>query len=64
MFASKLAESGGETTETQVWLDFACGCGYLSAECHDELKKSYEVVGKMLVSMMAYPEKFAPSGIN
>ncbi len=64
MFVSKLADSDGETTETQVWLDFARDCGYLSAERHDELMKSYEEVGKMLGSMMAHPERFAPSGVN
>ncbi len=64
MFVSKLADSDGETTETQVWLDFARDCGYLSVERHDELMKSYEEVGKMLGSMMAHPERFAPSGIS
>ena len=64
MFVSKLADSDGETTETQVWLDFARDCGYLSAERHDELMKSHEEVGKMLGSMMVHPERFAPSGIS
>ena len=27
MLLSKLTESDGEATETQVWLDFACDCG-------------------------------------
>ena len=30
MFVSKLADADGEATETQVWLDFAQDCGYLS----------------------------------
>ena len=30
MFMSKLADSDAEATETQVWLDFARDCGYLS----------------------------------
>ncbi len=61
MFVSKLADSDGETAETQVWLDFSRDCGYLSVERHDELMKSYEEVGKMLGSMMAHPERFTPS---
>ena len=64
MFVSKLADSDGETTETQVWLDFARDCGYLSTERHDKLMKSYEEVGKMLGSMMVHPERFTPSGIT
>ena len=62
MFASKLADADGEATETQVWLDFARDCDYLSLERHDELLKSYEEVGKMLGSMITNPEKFLPSG--
>ena len=30
MFVSKLADSDGEATETQVWLDFCFDCGYMS----------------------------------
>jgi four helix bundle protein len=37
MLVSKLADCYGEATETQVWLDFARDCGYLSAERHNEL---------------------------
>ena len=32
MFVSKLADSDAEAAETQVWLDFAQSCGYLSQE--------------------------------
>ncbi len=60
MFVSKLADSDGEATETQVWLDFAKDCDYLLPEKHAELIKGYEEVGKMLGTMMSMPEKFAP----
>lgn len=60
MFLSKLADSDGETAETQVWLDFARDCEYLSPKRHAELLKGYEEVGKMLGTMMSMPEKFAP----
>ncbi len=60
MFVSKLADSDGETAETQVWLDFARDCGYMPINRRDELTKGYEEVGKMLGSMMAMPEKFMP----
>ena len=60
MFVSKLADADGETTETQVWLDFGRDCNYLPAERHAELFKGYEEVGKMLGAMMSVPEKFIP----
>ena len=58
MFVSKLTDADSEATETQVWLDFANDCGYLSKERHDELIIGYEDIGKMLGSMIAKPEKF------
>jgi len=58
MFVSKLADADGEAAETQVWVDFAHDCGYLSQKQHDEFIGGYEEVGKMVGGMMASPEKF------
>ena len=58
MFVSKLADADGEAAETQVWVDFAHDCGYLSQKKHDELIAGYEEVDKMVGGMMASPEKF------
>ena len=58
MLANKLSVSDAEATETQVWLDFALDCAYISKRKHEELVKGYEEVGKMLGSMIAAPEKF------
>lgn len=60
MFVNKLADADGEAAETQVWLDFALDCEYLSREKHDELFGKYEEIGKMLGTMMSMPEKFIP----
>ena len=60
MFVSKLADSDGEASETQVWLDFARDCEYLSLVRYEELTAGYEEVGRMLGSMIANPEKFKP----
>ncbi len=60
MFASKLADSDAEGTETQVWLDFALDCGYMSRDQHRRLVAGYEEVGRMLNRMIERPEKFAP----
>src|SRR6266498_5980204 len=51
MFVSKMADADGETAETQVWLDFARDCCYLSRERQLQLTKGYEEVGRMLGSM-------------
>jgi four helix bundle protein len=48
MFVSKLADADAEATETQVWVEFSCDCGYLSREHHKELTTGYEEVGRML----------------
>lgn len=62
MLVNMLTDCDGEATETQVWLDFALDCGYLSKENHDRLTEGYEEVGRMLSGMMANPKRFAPSG--
>lgn len=59
-FISKLSDADGETSETQVWLEFSRDCGYLSANKCNELLIRYEEVGKMIGGMMANPERFLP----
>lgn len=59
-FINKLTDADGESTETQVWLDFALDCGYLPKARHQELVAGYDEVGRMLASMIESPEKFAP----
>ena len=61
MLINKLTDCDAEATETQVWVDFALDCGYISRENHEHLTAGYEEVGKMLSGMMANPTKFAPS---
>src|SRR3989442_10353967 len=46
MFISKMADADGEATETQVWIDFANKCGYLSTIRQTELRKGYEEIGR------------------
>ena len=64
MFVSKLADSDGEATETQVWLDFCLDCGYMSKTNRDRLTAGYEEVGRMLSAMIANPHKFRPASPN
>jgi four helix bundle protein len=58
MFVSKLADADGEATETQVWIDFAYDCGYISKEKQETFTRGYEEVGRMLGGMIATPDKF------
>jgi four helix bundle protein len=64
MLISKLTDCDAEATETQVWIDFALDCGYLSQENHDRLMIGYEEVGKMLSGMMAKPRRFLPAELK
>jgi len=59
MFVSKMIDADGEAAETQVWLDVAQACGYLSETRQIELRRGYEEVGRMLGAMIAHPERFA-----
>jgi four helix bundle protein len=58
MFVSKMSDADGEGTETQVWIDFAQACGYISEERQMEWRKGYEEIGRMLGGMIAHPERF------
>lgn len=60
MFANKIADADGEAAETQVWLDFARDCGYLSPDRHAELLNSYQEIGRMLGKILSMPERFVP----
>ncbi|MBX0328530.1 four helix bundle protein [Oscillochloris sp. ZM17-4] len=52
-YLSKLIDADGELAETQVWIDFALDCGYLTADRHQTLLQRYEEVGRMLSGLMA-----------
>lgn len=60
MFVSKMADCDAEATETQVWLDFARDCGYLSPEHYARLMGGYEELGRMLNGMIEKPDSFTP----
>ena len=57
-FISKLTDSDGENSETETWLDFAKSCGYLNQNDHERLTSKCSAVGRMLGSMLKYPESF------
>ena len=59
-FSSKMSDSDMENTETQVSLDFALRCNYISKEQYNSLIEKSEEVGKLLNHMVENPEKYMP----
>lgn len=58
MFLSKMADADAEASETLLWIDFACDCGYISRARREDWAARFEQVGKMLVAIIANPAKF------
>ncbi len=59
-FSSKMSDSDMENTETQVSLDFALECKYISQEQYNTLIEKSEEVGRLLNHMVENPEKYIP----
>ncbi len=57
-FVSKISDSDGENSETEVWLDFAITCQYMSKEKYQKLIMKNAEVGKLLGDMMNNPGKY------
>lgn len=51
-FAHKLSDSEAEAAETEVHLDFALACGYLSQADHAELRDRYDHICRQLTRMV------------
>lgn len=59
-FSSKMSDADMENTETQVSLDFAGDCKYISQKEKRELRSKSEEVGRLLNHMVENPEKYTP----
>lgn len=57
-FISKLSDADSENAETQLWLDFALECNYLSQNEKEKLESLSHEIGKLINYMMNHPEKF------
>ncbi|HCN83126.1 MAG TPA: diversity-generating retroelement protein bAvd family protein [Sphingobacteriaceae bacterium] len=57
-FISKLSDADTENGETQVWLEFALACEYISIDQYQILSGKCDEISKLLVFMMNNPEKF------
>jgi four helix bundle protein len=53
-------QAGMENTETQVSLDFAFECKYISREIYNDLIDKSEEVGRLLNHMVENSEKYKP----
>lgn len=58
-FVAKLSDSESEACETQVWLDYAYECGYLSKDDHSRLFQEYDKIIGKIVMMIRHPEKWS-----
>ncbi|MCK5560779.1 MAG: four helix bundle protein [Thermoplasmata archaeon] len=52
VFKRHLNVALGSCDETNVWLDFALDCRYITKEKHNDLANKYKQVGAMIYSLM------------
>ena len=57
-FVNKMNEAEGEAAETQVWLEYAVKCGYISRDKGTRLHKKYDNILGKLINMGNNPEKW------
>lgn len=57
-FISKLTDCDAENSETYTSLNFAKDCKYISEDKYKELSELCLEIGKMIGSMIKYPDKF------
>ena len=58
VFKNKITDSMQESSETQCWLEFAFGCGYIQRPVFDKLDDEFEQIISMLNSMEMNAAKF------
>ena len=57
-FVSKMTDADGENAETQVWLDHAVACGYVTEADIAPISRVSEEVGRLLGDMIEHPAKY------
>jgi four helix bundle protein len=63
-FHSKLTDADAENSETQVWLEFAYSCEYITEVIFNELMQDAFEVGKLINYMIQNPKKFGVNSNN
>ena len=54
-FIAKLSDAETEATETQVWIEFAVKCNYLSRDQANHLYRDYDEITRMIVATISQP---------
>ncbi len=57
-FISKLSDAETEAAETQTWLQFAAGCGYLDETQTAALHREYDEIISMLIAMINHADRW------
>jgi four helix bundle protein len=57
-FRSKLTDADAENSETQVWIEFAYKCNYITHTTYNDLITESEEIGKLINYMILNPQKF------
>ena len=57
-FLSKVTDAQMENSETEVWLDFAVACEYITEEKYSELLALNDEVGKLLHHIFNNPKNY------
>ncbi len=57
-FISKISDADMENSETQVWLDFAINCAYISDEIYQDFNNRSHEIGRLLNNMIHNPAKY------
>ena len=60
-FISKLTDSDAENSETNIWLEFAFECNYITKEIYQKLSVKNIEIGKLINYMINNPGKFGVS---
>jgi four helix bundle protein len=60
-FISKLSDAESEAAETQVWLEFAVKCKYMTRDQAAALYKLYDGIIATVVGMITHPETWVIS---
>jgi four helix bundle protein len=58
-FVAKLSDAEGEAAETQVWLDYALKCKYITQEKFTALNDQYDHIISIIVLMISKPENWS-----
>ena len=57
-YKSKLTDADSENAETQLWIDFALACNYISRDEAITLNSQNDEIGKLINFMINNPGKF------